>query len=582
MKNRVAYIETLVLGIFAFSLSVIVVLCLHLDLLNLAYRSGVWAERDTIIWYLVIVYGIALTVATVASVFMIRYRSITLCAKCVHWFQSVAQEGYATWKWLSSTANIKDVAVWLLPLLSVGIAVRFYFLAQPMRYDEAFTFLNFVNRGLAFLFYYPTPNNHVLHTLLARTSVAVFGGHPAAIRLPALLAGLCVIPLTIFLCRLLTRSSKSGFLASGLVTVFPYLILYDTMARGYSLLVLLSLSLAVLGYRLIDHPSMRLCFWVALLTALGLLNMPSFLFPAVGLLFWALVMLVQKGHNPVWILSRVLIPCSVMTIGLTGLFYTPTILASNGIHALVANRVVKGLPWSEFLDRLPGHISSTAIQFTRDIPYVIVICALLLFIGGLCSYAWKGLWRAMFIFPALVLGGAVVLVARHAIPFERTWIYLLPFIFILVDAGFVVIIQKAPGIYVRKLLLLLTGCSAVLLMSHGTIASYSDTGHFPEALVFVEALSSEMNTRDKVVVKVPADAPLHFYIWYRDIPRENRLSDPEIAPKTFFVVKPSSYSLTDLTNRDSRMLLKIGDAELHVGEMTENTGVLHRGSDVHR
>jgi hypothetical protein len=45
-------------------------------------------------------------------------------------------------------------------------------------------------------------------------------------------------------------------------------------------------------------------------------------------------------------------------------------------------------------------------------------------------------WQALTLLPALATGGAAVLLAKHAIPYDRTWIYILPFAFVIVDAGF--------------------------------------------------------------------------------------------------------------------------------------------------
>ena len=68
----------------------------------------------------------------------------------------------------------------------------------PLRYDEATTYNNFVSKPLyVALANYATPNNHLLHTFLAKVSVGLAGNEPWAIRLPALLAGIAdAMPLT--------------------------------------------------------------------------------------------------------------------------------------------------------------------------------------------------------------------------------------------------------------------------------------------------------------------------------------------------------------------------------------------------
>ena len=77
----------------------------------------------------------------------------------------------------------------------IGALGRVGYLWQPMRVDEATTFLEFVSRPLLLgLSYYPAPNNHILHTLLGHFVVSVFGMEPWAVRLVAFLAGVLMIP----------------------------------------------------------------------------------------------------------------------------------------------------------------------------------------------------------------------------------------------------------------------------------------------------------------------------------------------------------------------------------------------------
>jgi hypothetical protein len=74
----------------------------------------------------------------------------------------------------SSLASRGD-ATWLAAIVVVGLVLRGRFLASPMWYDEAYTFLHFVKPGWPLLFDYPLPNNHVLHTILAKLSTLVWG-----------------------------------------------------------------------------------------------------------------------------------------------------------------------------------------------------------------------------------------------------------------------------------------------------------------------------------------------------------------------------------------------------------------------
>jgi Dolichyl-phosphate-mannose-protein mannosyltransferase len=560
IKHRCAYLETAALAVAAVALSVTTAFSPHLDLLNAIYPSGAWAKRCEILRCLLAIYGAGIAIAAAGSFIMIRYRRSSLSAHCFSCVRSVLQELRATRQWFLTTGQMRHASSWLALIIVIGAAVRSFFLAQSMQYDEAYTFLNFVNGGISSHFFYPLPNNHVLHTLLVRMSVELLGSHPVAIRLPAVLAGLLAIPLTFCLSRSVNGNSRSGFFAAALVAVFPYLILYDTMARGYSLVVLLSLCLVGLGLRVIEHPSIRLCSLMALVIALGVLNMPSFLFPTAGVFCWISMMLVQRGRKPVWVLAHVLTPCALMAVALTGLFYTPVAIASNGIDSVINNRFVKSLPWEEFLNRLPVHISVTARRFLRDIPTPIRFVFLVLLVVGFYATARERRWSTFMLLPAVAIGGAGILFAYHAIPYDRTWIYLLPLIFVLMDTGLAAV-AKCSAVYIKRVSLLLAGCAAVLIMNRNMISSYAD---FPEAPALVDVLSGEMTPADRLVVQFPANAPMHFYMWYRNVPRERSPAQGAVVGREFFVVKPSRYSLADMTKGDVRKLLKIGDAELYV------------------
>ena len=110
---------------------------------------------------------------------------------------------------VEDTRSSRQGILWLLLAMAVGTGVRGYYLSQPMRYDEAFSFLNFVHRGFPALFFYPLPNNHVLHSILVKAVTQVWGNSPASIRFTAFLAGIATMPLLFCLCR---RLGKSGIL----------------------------------------------------------------------------------------------------------------------------------------------------------------------------------------------------------------------------------------------------------------------------------------------------------------------------------------------------------------------------------
>ena len=116
------------------------------------------------------------------------------------------------------------VAIGALTVLAV--AIRWAPLFQPMRYDEAATWIDYASQPLAkSLSDYRFPNNHLFHTLLVHLSAAVFGSDPWALRLPAFIAGILVVPLTWGAGRAL-YSPSAGLLSAKMAATSASLTLY--------------------------------------------------------------------------------------------------------------------------------------------------------------------------------------------------------------------------------------------------------------------------------------------------------------------------------------------------------------------
>lgn len=566
MNPKWRYLEVLVLGFAASGLLVTTSFNLHIHLLNSIYRTGIWDLREAIIRIIFLVYALFLAGLTLASGVLVRYYGTTLAEQLFEFGNSIKAEIRSFVLFFSSALALRKAEYLLPAVFAVGLTLRGYFLAQPMRYDEAYTFLNFINQDFPFAFYYPLPNNHVFHTLMVRASVALLGGHPVAMRLPAFLAGASVILTSFIFARLLCKQT-GGFLTAALVAVFPYLVLYDTMARGYSLLVLLSLWQAMVGFRFSSSPSLALCFLMSLITSLGLLTMPSFFFPSAGVIVWVSILMLIRGLEFRTVVVHFLLPFSAMTTALTSFFYTPVIVATDGVGTIIGNRFVAGMPWEIFLSQLPSHIVGTFINLGESVPPVLILVSLVLMGVGMFFSFRKKNWAVVALLPALLLGCCIPLFIQHHIPYARTWIFFLPFFFMLMDAGYVELSNFVPAFYRQHLqgavLIGIILWAFILMNRNIIITSYPETGTFPEASAVAKVLSKEMKPNDKLVVGCPADAPVLFYMWYEGFPSQKGVK-PFAHQKEFYVIKKSEYSLSDLTRANARKLVVLGDAEIYV------------------
>lgn len=454
-----------------------------------------------------------------------------------------------------------DDRIWFVLALLVGIALRGYFLAQPMRYDESFTFLNFVNVDIKYLFFYPLPNNHVLHSILTKASTIIWGANPVPIRLTAFLAGVALMPLVYNLCRTL---GQSGIFASIAIAVSPYFVLYSTNARGYTLLVLFTFILALIGTRIVDQPSILKTYIFSLTAALGMLTMPSMLFPIVGIYFWVILLLLINGHDQKNIFYLFAVPSVLITCVLTALFYTPVILVSNGIESIIANRFVKAQPWDEFVSQIYPHFIQTFSDFTRDIPSVLLIATIVLIILGLIGSVKQRNWPILLILPSIILTSVLIFLVKQKIPFARTWIYIIPFFILVADSGFTYITAIVSDRIQSLLKATALGISvflAISLMSKDAILNYQDTGVFAEAETVAKCLKPIMSTNDEIYVKTPADWPLYFYLWYHNVPKNNKTATHE-SKKKFAVIKKSGHSSVEMIRKQHITLLDVGDFTL--------------------
>jgi hypothetical protein len=430
---------------------------------------------------------------------------------------------------------------WLVAVLCLGVAVRGYFLVQPMRYDEASTFLTFVNGDFTRMFSYTFPNNHVLHTILVRLATSILGAHPSTIRLPAFLAGVLAIPLVFCLGRVLLRQRTAAF-ATIAVAVFPYLILFSTNARGYTLIVFFTLMLMLVAVLTAAAPSKASSALLSAIAALGLLTVPTMAFPIAGVYLWLTCLLLLNGNPVRSVLRDFVIPCALLTVVFSVVFYTPVILVSKGVEPVLANDYVAAQASEEFFRRLPAHLTSTFEDFSRDVPGPILFAWAVLMALGAYSTVKRRDWAILLLLPSVLAACAVLLLLKHAIPYPRTWIFLLPMALILADAGWshcLAGLSRRLQWRIHRGFTFAAACYAVWLISTNAIAHYPDTGAFPEAKAVASHLKPIMKDGDKVHAAIPADYPLYFYLWYHNV-REFR-GEATQEEATFVVVQRDNF-----------------------------------------
>jgi predicted membrane-bound mannosyltransferase len=109
----------------------------------------------------------------------------------------------------------------LVTLFAIGTGVRLFFLFQPIMQDEAANYMYFAAKPLSFgLSHYPEPSNHLLNTFLMHWVTRILGNGVWAVRLPAFISGILLIPVIYLLIRRL-YNRNTALLATALVVVAP-------------------------------------------------------------------------------------------------------------------------------------------------------------------------------------------------------------------------------------------------------------------------------------------------------------------------------------------------------------------------
>lgn len=311
-------------------------------------------------------------------------------------------------------------------LFLLGFGLRLGYLFQTVRYDEAYTYIAFVGNPLRVgLSFFPVPNNHLLHTLLAHVSTTLFGNNVVALRLPAFIAGVLVVPIVYLAIRRIANK-EAGLIAMALVAVSSNLISYSVQARGYMIQTLLLLLLIVVGKYLIDTNGTW--GWVAFtaISVLGLYTIPTFLYFFPPVMIWAAVSRFFKHYDRGKVVRRSLASLAGIA-GLTLLLYTPVFLKS-GFDGFLGdtryNSFLLSLQWGEFLRGIPKNLNEIRTSMNLGIPLVIQVFLMMGLVVGILLYHRL---KAGYNLPLILLAWiAAVYLIQKQVPYARVFVPMIP------------------------------------------------------------------------------------------------------------------------------------------------------------
>lgn len=446
------------------------------------------------------------------------------------WWRGVRGSPEALRRWVEVETPAALAAFGLV--IGVGVGLRLAYLGVPLRYDEATTWVNYVSRPIHVgLSNYSAPNNHVLHTVLAKLSVTILGDGPTALRLPALVAAIAIVPATFALGRVL-YGTGAGLVAGALVATSSTLVEYSANARGYSLLVLSTIVAALAAVRTIERDTVPAWALVTTALALGAFAVPTMLYPAVGILVWIALSQLQRGLPPSQVLRR-LATCAGAALGTTVLLYAP-VLVVTGPRSLLANDFVESQTWGAFVDALPGHVADTAATWVRDVPVAVaIVLGALLLVSIVLT---PRLSRVPIpLLPTMLLAAAIVLIGQRTVPFTRTWLFALPVAAVTVGGLVAAALGRARRQDAAAATVAVALAGAALVLSADSPRTSRETGALLDAPAVAAYLASATTSADRILA-TGSDTILDYYLRRAGVDASGSIYTTSPRVRTFVVV----------------------------------------------
>ncbi len=322
----------------------------------------------------------------------------------------------------------------LIILLITGIALRVPFLFQPIMHDEAVNYTYYASLPLSHgLSYYLEPGNHLLNTFFIHLTTRLLGNEVWLIRIPALLAGILIIPATYLAIRKLFNKN-AGIIAAVLVTTSSQLIAYSVNGRGFTMQALIFLLLIITAIQVKRTGSLAGWILFVLLSVSGFYAIPTMLYFFGAIALWLFFSAVCRD-TPILrsvVIKKLVVAC-ILTTAITALLYLPVFLKT-GVGSVVSNRWVKPLGWSSFVRDFPGYMLTVWKAWTQSLPLVLSVILALGFIASIFFYKRISRHRVNLAIVAICWCVSLVFIMR-VLPPTRVWLPLLPLFLGYASAG---------------------------------------------------------------------------------------------------------------------------------------------------
>lgn len=397
-----------------------------------------------------------------------------------------------------------------------------------MSHDESYTYITFILPGLANIVSdYHLPNNHILYTIFAYFSVHLFGNSPWSLKLPALIAGIFLIPAS-YLAARQYFNRLVGLLVSGIVTTFPVFLLYSTSARGYAQLVLLCTLLWFFASLLLKKKNLFIWLLFVFTAAAGFYTIPIMLYPYTATLAWLFFAWAFNEYSSEYKKSeflKYLFFSGIAVVFFFGLLYLPVFMKT-GVSSAFYSDIMQPTQEINF-ELFQDSLLSRSIrswkewhQHTASITPLLSLSAVILSFLGHRTLAKKRI--NYFLTSLLVI--ILMVTFQQTVGWMRVWFFFAPIYFSFAAAGLIYLLQNMFKLK-EKIILRIITVMVIFSLGYTTIWLKNDSPEMRElrgepcSLEVAVQYLSEIITEEDAIVTNSSDTPtMQYYTDYYKIP----------------------------------------------------------------
>jgi hypothetical protein len=405
-------------------------------------------------------------------------------------------------------------------LIVVGLALRLEYVREPIRFDEAVTFLFFVARGPVTILASYSANNHVLQNLLAWVSTKVLGPTPQAMRVSTVMAGMMLIPLAYVVGRAVWNRS-AGVLAASLVAVLPYFVFLSVNARGYAIMLCCTAGCMTLCPSLRRRNAWALWLVFALLAAVGMFAILTMVYPVLVLGAWLAALSFERSAVPRGVFLMRAAGAALLGAAMFVALYTPAMIKS-GLLVMLNNKMTAGLPRQRWLAEAVGWPNHMWSYWARPLPAMIGIALVVLVVAEVLWRHGRRVWLSPIVLLALVFPAVVFCQSVYIHPRVGVFAWLM----LLCSAAAAVAMVGRP--------ILANAVAVAAVVYFGWITAFHDGANFAESgrlrdAPAMAAMLKQTSPRDGIVFSYMTRRPLEYYFHVSGAPpaHVNRTADPD-------------------------------------------------------